>query len=141
MAAASESLQSTLHEAKRVLASLSGPTKEAAQDIVDLLDDAGESIAESAADPPGQEEVKKNFASSDDQRKVRISLGNEGYKSLEQSLGTLQGLQKDVDGLSTLANLITLSMDDLGDAIEAYGGQVETEQDPPDTNKQSQPKG
>lgn len=130
MAAASDSLASALQEAKRVSSSLKGDAHEAAQDIVDFLDDAGESIAEAAADPPSEAEVKKDFASADDLRKKRIQDGNEAYKSIEQALGTLEGLRAGIDGLQTLGDLITLTLDDLGDAIEALGGKVESEEEP-----------
>lgn len=129
MAGASESLQSALKEAKRVAASLKGEAHEGAQDIVDFLDDAGEAVAEAAADPPTKEDIKKDFAASDDSRKKRIQDGNDAYRSMEQSLGTLESLRSGVDGLETLGDLITLAMDDLGDAIEAYGGVIESEQE------------
>lgn len=143
MAAASDSIQSALKEAKHVVASLQGEAKEAAQDIVDFLDDAGESVADAASDPPDEATVKSNFAAADDTRKKRIQDGNDAYRSMEQSLGTLDSLRSGVDGLETLGDLITLAMDDLGDAIEAFGGVVESEEEnqPDDASKDSKPSG
>ena len=129
MAAASDSVESALAEAKKAVKQLSGDAKTAAQDVVDLLDDAGATITEASADPPTEADVKKNFSAADDDRKKRIAAGNDAYRSIETALGTLEGLQQQVTGLTSLKDTITLAIDDLGDAIEAYGGKVESEQE------------
>lgn len=139
MSASLESLESALQEAKRVSKHLSGEGKEAMLDIVDLLNDAGSTIGDASGEPPTLEAIRADFATNDDLRKKAISDGNEAYRSLEQAMGTLQSLETGVEGLDTLGNLITLTMDDLGDGIEAYGGQVETESDTGGSD--SEPKG
>lgn len=127
MAAASDSIASALAEAKKVVSEQPSDYKPAAQDIADFLDDAGESIAEAASEPPTLEDVKRNFAVADDQRKQRIKDANDAYISMEQAIGTIETIPADVPGFDQLGDLITLAMDDLGDAIEAYGGKVETQ--------------
>ena len=127
MSLASDTVQSALIEARSVAKSLSGELKLAAQDVIDLLDDAGESVAEGSADPPSEADIKKDFAASDDERKKRIEFGNDAFRSLETALGTLEGLESQLIGLATLKDTVTLAMEDLADAIEAYGGKVESE--------------
>lgn len=129
MTAAGDSIQSALDEAKRVASKLSGDAKEAAQDVVDFLDSAGASVADASADAPDEDAVKKDFAAADDERKRRIGIGNDAYRDLEQALGTVNDLRELLEGLGTLHDLVTLAVDDLGDAIEAFGGIVETEQE------------
>ena len=80
MAAASNTLLSALVEARKAVKALSGEIKLAAQDVVDLLDDAGESVADASGDPPTEEDIKKNFAASDDERKSRIASGNDAFR-------------------------------------------------------------
>ena len=130
MAAASNTLLSALVEARKAVKALSGEIKLAAQDVVDLLDDAGESVADASGDPPTEEDIKKNFAASDDERKSRIASGNDAFRSLETALGTLEGLESQVTGLATLKETLSLAMEDLTDAVEAYGGKVESELEP-----------
>ncbi|MBS1723646.1 MAG: hypothetical protein JSS66_11900 [Armatimonadetes bacterium] len=129
MAAASDSIQAALDEAKRVVKKLSGDAKESAQDVVDFLDSAGEGVADAAAEPPDGAAIKKDFSAADDERKKRIATGNDAYKDMEEALGTVTDMKGQVDGLSSLEKLVTLAIDDLGDAIEAYGGKVESEAD------------
>lgn len=130
MSGASETVQSALLEARKAVKALEGEAKQAAQDVVDLLDDAGESVADASADPPSEADVKKDFVAADDERKKRIASGNDAFRSLETALGTLEGLESQVSGLSALKETVTLAMDDLADAVEAYGGKVESELEP-----------
>lgn len=130
MAAASDTIESALLTAKKVAKSLKGESQQVSQDIVDLLDDAGASVADASSDAPAIEEVKKDFAKYDDDRKVRIESGNDAYKSLESALGTLEGLEVEVEGLDTLRENISLAMEDLTDAVEALGGKVESQTEP-----------
>lgn len=128
MSAASETVETALNEAKRTAKALAGEAKLAAQDVVDLLDDAGASVADASSDPPQLEDVKKDFAAVDDDRKKRIESGNDAYRSIEIALGTLEGLEQGVDGLQALNETLALALNDVADAIEAYGGKVESDE-------------
>lgn len=128
MSAASDTVESALIEAKKAVKALTGEAKLAAQDVVDLLDDAGASVADASSDPPDEADVKKDFAGADDDRKKRIESGNDAYRSIEIALGTLEGLEQQVDGLQSLNETLGLALDDVADAIEAYGGKVESDQ-------------
>lgn len=140
MAGAADTIESALDLAKKAAGSLGREAKQAAQDVVDLLDDAGASVADAAADPLTLEEVRKSFAVADDDRKARISSGNDAYKSLETALGTIEGLEAGVEGLATLKENIELAIKDVAEAIEALGGKVESEAlDPADQSTPNDP--
>lgn len=129
MTGASESIEAALVAAKDYLKQADGDLSSAAQDLVDFLDSAGESVSEAAGDPPDLAQVKKDFAGADDERKKRIETGNDAFRDLEQALGIVSALQDQVAGLEKLRDLVTLAMDDTGDAVEAFGGTVESEAD------------
>ncbi|MBS1713273.1 MAG: hypothetical protein JST30_02930 [Armatimonadetes bacterium] len=129
MTGASESIEAALVAAREYLKQADGDLASAAQDLVDFLDSAGESVSEAAGDPPTVDDVKKDFVKTDDERKKRIETGNDAFRDLEQALGVVTALQDQVAGLEKLHDLVTLAMDDTGDAVEAFGGTVESEAD------------
>ncbi len=138
MAAASDSIQDALKEAKRAVASLKGDLKDAAQEVVDYIDDAGATVADACADPPALDDVKKDFAAADDVRKHRIAAGNDAYTGLQEAAGSVSDLQDQVEGLSTLSDLLKIAISDVSDAIQAYGGTVQSDDDVPVKDKESE---
>lgn len=125
MTAAADTISEALEAARRTSRILAGEARESALTIVDLVDAAGRTTADLAAEPPAVEDVKKEFAAFDDERKRRITEGNDAYMDLQEAVGIARGLEADFPELKSVGDVIEVAMKDLSDAISSLGGQVE----------------
>jgi hypothetical protein len=125
MTAAADTISEALEAARRTSRILAGEARESALTIVDLVDAAGRTTSDLASEPPPVEEVKKDFASFDDERKRRITEGNDAYMDLQEAVGIARGLEQDFVEFKSVGDVIEVAMKDLSDAITTLGGQVE----------------
>ncbi|MCW5937157.1 MAG: hypothetical protein KIT11_07620 [Fimbriimonadaceae bacterium] len=123
--AASETIEEALKFAKLVAAESPDETREAAENISDYVDSAGATVVDAGANPPVLGDVKANFVKADDERKKRIENLNDAFRDLQEALGAAKSLSEQDDRFAQLADLIQVAMDDTGDAVKAYGGQIE----------------
>lgn len=104
-------------------------TKEALQNIADMLDSAGGTIIE-FNDAPSLETIKENFKANDDRRLKAIEEADDARQEVEQAHGIVAELlasepPADVKAsLDQINDAIEETLDALEAAIEAFGGTV-----------------
>lgn len=104
-------------------------TKEALQNIVDMLDSAGATIIE-FNDAPTLDKIKENFKEQDDRRLKAIEEADDARQEVEQAKGIITDLlasEPPADVKTSLTEIdesIEEALDALEAAIEAFGGTV-----------------
>lgn len=129
LAAAAETVQEALDKAKETQDAVVGAELEALMAAIDLIDSAGQGLAQAAAEPPTQAQVAAAFSKWDDDRKTRIQTANDAYYELKEALGLIESQEGNYVGLAPLADVLSLAMKDTEDGISALGGKIEIPSD------------
>ncbi|OJU65300.1 MAG: hypothetical protein BGO01_15665 [Armatimonadetes bacterium 55-13] len=125
-----DSIESALNEAHKTKAT-SQEIKEALADLEDAINDAGGTLAEEDDDAPTLERVTADMPTYEARRKKLCDLINDSLHSLNDARGIVDGLAPSDDQESPLEPVgqkIDVAMDDLRGALEALGGQEETDE-------------
>lgn len=132
MSGAIDSIAEALDQAKKAQATASGKTRQALDEVVDRIDGVGETLADYSLDPPQRAEFEKRVPAEDERRLAAIQAANDGIHELQDASGIARSLLDDAppavsEELKKLAGLIDLAIQDVSDAVAAFGGTVENE--------------
>lgn len=94
-------------------------------EVVSLVDEAGEAVSEHSASPPDAPTVKQKFAAFDDRRLAAIQASNDALRRLDLAQKHLSLAPKS-KALDELGDVIELAQDEIEGAVVAFGGVVET---------------
>lgn len=105
------------------------PAKAALEEVRDALDSAGAAVEDFQLALAEEAEFEKNFKAEDERRLKAIDGGNDALHILGDAQAVLGSYSHDVGKPldQELESLIQLAMEDLKEAIQAYGGKVEIE--------------
>lgn len=124
-----ETLQETQTEIVKLKAEASPVLKEGLIEIEEMMASAADAAAEFKVEPPTEEEVKADFAAFDDQRLKAITELNDALVDLRSAQGTAVSIAEEEEKFGPLADLLGLAVTDLEDAIKAFGGTPEEDQE------------
>lgn len=101
--------------------------KHALQEIKDAVDASGAALADFAAIPADRKAIEKRFGAFDEMRIDAIAAANDARHSLIEAQGLADDIArtKGMKALGDIADLLEVAIEDLKDAIESLGGQVE----------------
>ncbi len=130
---AADDIESALAKAKALqTATKNVALKAALTDVLDLLDDAGSSIADYTGEPPELADFKAQFPEQDQKRLDSIDHANDALHDVNDVYDLLDDFAKvpsasDASALAELGNALDDASGDLEDAIIAFGGKVEAD--------------
>lgn len=124
-----ETLQETQSEIDKLKPQASPVIKEGLIEIEEMMASAADAAAEFKVEPPTQEQVKADFAGFDEQRLKAITELNDALVDLRSAKGTAESIAEEDEKYGPLADLLGLAVTDLEDAIKAFGGTPEEEQE------------
>lgn len=124
-----ETLQETQSEIVKLKADASPELKEGLIEIEEMMASAADAAAEFKVEPPTEQQVKADFATFDDQRLKAITELNDALVDLRSAQGTAASIAEEFEKYGPLADLLGLAVSDLEDAIKAFGGTPQEDQE------------
>ncbi len=131
LAAAGATIQDALASVRSLASRARGDVKTALEGAADYVDSAGSTAADAASDPPSDDEVRADFQRADDDRKRRIEAGEDAYRDLSEARGILDALSEQGPQYGACRELIEVAMDDVEEAVTAFGGKIVLPEDEP----------
>lgn len=127
---AADSIEETLKVAQKVVPFTTGESQRAFEEALELINGAGAGIADYTTPIPSLEEFKERLEEMDERRLKAIEAGNDAIRDLKEAAGILDSVAtaaKDPvkQGAREVVELLDVCVQDLYDAVEALGGQVE----------------
>lgn len=128
--AASSSLGQALKSSLGILKQQRSGTElfERLDEVVSLVDEAGEAVSEHSAAPPAVDAIKQKFSAYDDKRLAAITASNDALRRLDLAQKHLASTPSS-KALAELGDVIELAQDEIEGAVIAFGGKVETPTD------------
>jgi enamine deaminase RidA (YjgF/YER057c/UK114 family) len=123
------SMEVAMNRVRPLAAQNAEETREALQNIADMLDSAGATLSE-FTDAPTLEEIRANFKENDDRRLKAIEEADDARKEVEQAKGIVADMllsEPPADVKATLDEIDTAideALDAIEAAIEAFGGTI-----------------
>jgi len=132
MSGAIDSIAEALEQAKKCQGAATGDLIQAFDEVVDRIDGVGGALADFAVDPAPRADFEKNVAAEDEPRLAAIQAGNDGIHELKEAAGIAESVIETVpsaqaEDVKKLVALVDLAVQDVSDAITAFGGAVEPE--------------
>jgi hypothetical protein len=110
------------------------PIREGLEDARDLIDSAGQTLADEIEKPDNVETVKNDFAAFDERRLKAIEAANDARHELEEALGIVQSLseagQLSQNSLDPIVDALQSAIEASGDMATELGGKVEEADQP-----------
>jgi hypothetical protein len=127
-----DSAAEILGEALQTANSRAIPKGEALNELRDLIDGAGASLADLADPPKDLDEVKTRFAEFDDHRLKAVEGANDALHATSDASELAFGLLEDpkfskVTAIQDVADLLGEAKQNLSEAITTLGGKVEAD--------------
>jgi hypothetical protein len=98
-----------------------GQRREAMTEALAFVDQAGEAIVEHAVAPPSRDAVAADPAGFESRRLAAITALNDARHDLREARGLLEAIDPD----SLITRLLATAIEDVEEAILAFGGRVE----------------
>jgi hypothetical protein len=98
---------------------------EVMDEIIDLINSSGQSLAEGVGDVPTLEEIEQSYAAADDRRLKWIEAASDGYIDIRSAYNFADSMSEEDPQFDALAGLLDLASQDMADAVDALGGSVD----------------